>query len=39
VVFTHLNHSNPALDPASDAPREIVARGFAVAAEGEEIAL
>jgi pyrroloquinoline quinone biosynthesis protein B len=39
VVFTHLNHSNPALDPASDAARAIVARGFAVAAEGEEIAL
>ena len=39
VVFTHLNHSNPALDPASDAARTIAARGFAVAREGEEIAL
>lgn len=39
VLFTHLNHSNPALDPASEAARAITARGFAVAAEGEEIAL
>ncbi len=39
VLFTHLNHSNPALDPRSDARREIERRGFAVAAEGEEIPL
>lgn len=39
VRLIHLNHSNPALDPASDAAREIARRGFAVAAEGEEIGL
>jgi pyrroloquinoline quinone biosynthesis protein B len=39
VRLIHLNHSNPALDPASDAAREIVRRGFAVAAEGDEIEL
>jgi pyrroloquinoline quinone biosynthesis protein B len=39
VLFTHLNHSNPALDPASPARRRIEERGFGVLAEGEEIAL
>ncbi|RMH20944.1 MAG: MBL fold metallo-hydrolase [Acidobacteria bacterium] len=39
VYFTHLNHSNPALDPASAARREIERRGFAVLQEGQEIAL
>ncbi len=39
ILFTHLNHSNPALDPASEAYRQIGARGFQVAAEGMEFAL
>jgi pyrroloquinoline quinone biosynthesis protein B len=39
VLFTHLNHSNLALDPASPARRRIEARGFGVLAEGEEIPL
>lgn len=39
VLFIHLNHSNPALEPESPARREIERRGFAVAAEGQEIAL
>lgn len=39
VRFIHLNHSNPALDPASEAAREIERRGYAVAAEGEEFGL
>ena len=39
AVFIHLNHSNPALDPASDARATVEARGFRVAAFGEEIAL
>jgi pyrroloquinoline quinone biosynthesis protein B len=39
VLFTHLNHSNPALDPHGAAARAIAARGFAVAPEGEEIPL
>jgi pyrroloquinoline quinone biosynthesis protein B len=39
VYFTHLNHSNPALDPGSPERREIERRGFAVLQEGLEIAL
>ncbi len=39
VVFTHLNHSNPALQPESAARRAIAVRGFRVLAEGEEIPL
>lgn len=33
VLFTHLNHTNPLLDPASAATRSLPA-GFAVAEEG-----
>lgn len=39
VLFTHLNHSNPALDPESPERRAIEAAGFRVAEEGEEIGL
>lgn len=39
VMFIHLNHSNPALDPDSDARRHILSRGYAVAAEGLELDL
>jgi pyrroloquinoline quinone biosynthesis protein B len=39
VYFTHLNHSNPALDPSSPERREIASRGFRVLAQGDEIAL
>ncbi len=39
VIFSHLNHSNPALDPASDARAAIEARGFRVAYDGQEISL
>lgn len=35
VRFIHLNHTNPALDPRSDAARTICAAGMRVAAEGE----
>jgi pyrroloquinoline quinone biosynthesis protein B len=35
VFFTHLNHSNPALDPDGPARRAIEARGFRVLEEGE----
>lgn len=34
VVFTHLNHSNPAADPASDAARVVRDAGARLAAEG-----
>jgi pyrroloquinoline quinone biosynthesis protein B len=39
VAFTHLNHSNPALEPESAARKAIESRGFRVLAEGEEIGL
>lgn len=39
VYFTHLNHSNRALEPESSERREIESRGFRVLAEGEEIGL
>lgn len=39
VYFTHLNHSNPAIDPESEAARAVRARGFAVLADGQEIGL
>lgn len=34
VVFTHLNHTNPAADPGSDARRRITAIGCRVAEQG-----
>ena len=34
VIFTHLNHSNPAADPRSEAAQEIRAAGAAVLGEG-----
>jgi pyrroloquinoline quinone biosynthesis protein B len=37
VWFTHLNHSNPALDPEGPARAEILRRGFAVADDGLEL--
>jgi len=39
VVFTHLNHSNPACDAHGAAQREIEAAGMRVAREGERIEL
>ncbi len=39
VVFIHLNHSNPALDPDSAARAEIESRGFQLGTEGMEIPL
>jgi pyrroloquinoline quinone biosynthesis protein B len=35
VVFTHLNHSNPAVTPGSTESEEIERRGFGVAREGD----
>ncbi len=35
IRFIHLNHSNPALDPGSDAAAKIRAAGMSVAVEGE----
>jgi pyrroloquinoline quinone biosynthesis protein B len=39
VLFTHLNHTNPALDPASPAHRAIEDAGARLAEEGETIDL
>jgi pyrroloquinoline quinone biosynthesis protein B len=39
VVFTHLNHTNPACDPRSDATRTIEAAGMRAARDGELVAL
>ena len=39
IYFTHLNHSNPALDPDAPERREITRRGFAVLDERQEIPL
>lgn len=39
VLFIHLNHSNPALAPGSEAAAALAARGFAVAREGQEFPL
>ena len=35
VVFTHLNNTNPALDPQSDEAAEVLARGFEIAQPGQ----
>jgi pyrroloquinoline quinone biosynthesis protein B len=39
VAFVHLNHTNPLLDPASEAARRVADLGFRVARDGETIAL
>ena len=39
VLFTHLNHSNNALDPEGLERREIETRGFAVAEDGQRLPL
>ena len=39
VHFIHLNHTNPALDPESEASRQIRAAGFELAQEGQQVPL
>ena len=39
VHFIHLNHSNPLLDPASEASAEVERRGYRVAREGLRLSL
>jgi pyrroloquinoline quinone biosynthesis protein B len=34
IVFTHLNHSNPAGDPAGDEASWVLSRGFEIATDG-----
>jgi pyrroloquinoline quinone biosynthesis protein B len=39
IRFLHLNHTNPALDPESDATRAIKKAGHRVAMQGERVGL
>jgi pyrroloquinoline quinone biosynthesis protein B len=39
VVFTHINNSNPMLDPTSEAARRVSERGFEIAYDGLEVVL
>jgi len=39
VAFTHLNHSNPAVDPDSDAARAVRRRGFEIVQDGQAFSL
>lgn len=39
IRFIHLNHTNPALQPASDARREIESNGFRIADQFERIGI
>ncbi|MEZ4650862.1 MAG: MBL fold metallo-hydrolase [Candidatus Eisenbacteria bacterium] len=39
VRFLHLNHTNPLLDPSSDASRELERRGYLCAEEGDRVEL
>jgi pyrroloquinoline quinone biosynthesis protein B len=39
IYFTHLNHTNLALDPEGDARNEITDKGFQLASDGEEFFL
>jgi pyrroloquinoline quinone biosynthesis protein B len=39
VLFTHLNHTNPACDPASDAADEVRRAGLGIARDGLRIGL
>ena len=39
VVFIHMNHTNPMLDPGSDASQSVEEAGFRIAREGMRLAL
>jgi len=39
VRFIHLNHTNPALDPKSEARRDVEAAGMGVAIEGDRLGI
>ncbi|NIO49103.1 MAG: pyrroloquinoline quinone biosynthesis protein PqqB [Candidatus Aminicenantes bacterium] len=39
IYFTHLNHSNLALDPEGEARKEVEEKGFGIASEGMEFFL
>lgn len=39
ISFIHLNHSNPAIDPRSDAARAVALAGHSIARQGDQIEL
>ena len=39
IRFVHLNHTNPALDPHSEAAKQVAAAGMQIAADGDQIEL
>ncbi|MDY6774283.1 MAG: MBL fold metallo-hydrolase, partial [Candidatus Nanohaloarchaea archaeon] len=39
IIFTHINHTNPVLDPESEERRKVEEAGFRIAEEGMEIEL
>lgn len=39
IYFTHLNHTNPVLEPESEERQQVEARGFHVAEQGETFSL
>jgi pyrroloquinoline quinone biosynthesis protein B len=39
IYFTHLNHTNLALDPEGEARKEVGEKGFGIASEGMEFFL
>ena len=39
IIFTHINHSNPVSDPASEAYRHVVEAGHEIASEGMVLSL
>ncbi|MEL6368781.1 MAG: hypothetical protein AAFR91_07050 [Pseudomonadota bacterium] len=39
VIFIHMNHTNPMLNPGSDASRIVEAAGFRIAREGMRLDL
>jgi len=39
VIFTHMNHSNPLLDPDSEASRWVFELGFRIAQIGDTFEL
>ena len=39
VVFTHMNHTNPLLDPGSKATQSVLALGFKIARIGDRFDL
>jgi pyrroloquinoline quinone biosynthesis protein B len=39
VIFIHLNHTNPLLDPSSESSKIVEAKGFRIARKGMSLKL